>query len=195
MKSAASPGVNRLFDRAIGGFEGSGETVNSAGVEMLSSFKRLRMTSWIVAANYPVAEAYAPLNQAKDFFLIATMVATSVLLLLTWFIMRHLMSPLGVITRHLEHMPERSGAERLVEIDSMDEIGILAKSFNKMIKSLDRQREELKEQALLLEREIAERQKAQETLVLKQQLLEVVNVPWKNALLLPLTIFARRTRC
>ena len=194
MKPAAAPGVNWLFDRAIGGFEGSGETVTSAGVRMLSSFKGLRMTSWIMAANYPVEEAYAPLNKAKNFFIIATIAATSVLLFLTWFIMRHLMSPLGVMTQHLEHMPERSGAERLVKIDSWDEIGILAKTFNKMIESLDRQREELTAQALVLAKEIAEKQRAQEKLVLKQQLLEALNNSLEERIIATVDVLRQKDR-
>jgi PAS domain S-box-containing protein len=59
-----APGVNVMFDRAIGGFEGSGETVNSRGVRSVSSFKRLKTVPWVLAVNLPASEAYAPLKKA-----------------------------------------------------------------------------------------------------------------------------------
>lgn len=61
----SSPGANKLYDQALKGFEGSGETVTTSGTPMLASFKRLRMTSWILAINYPISEAYAPLETAS----------------------------------------------------------------------------------------------------------------------------------
>lgn len=55
-------GANLLLDRAIDGFEGAGETVNSRGVKMLSSFRRVPGTRWILGAQQPAAEAYAPVS-------------------------------------------------------------------------------------------------------------------------------------
>lgn len=83
MKPAASPGVNKLYDRLIDGFEGSGETVNSYGIAMLSSGKHLRLTPWILAISSPTSEVYGPLNTARHYFIIATMAGTTLLLLIT----------------------------------------------------------------------------------------------------------------
>lgn len=60
MKPVAAPGVNKIYDRATQGFEGTGETITSYGVPMISSVKRLESTSWILIANYPISEAHAP---------------------------------------------------------------------------------------------------------------------------------------
>ena len=40
LKRDVAPGVNPLFDEALRGFDGAGETVNSRGVPMLTAFKR-----------------------------------------------------------------------------------------------------------------------------------------------------------
>ena len=95
MKPAAVPGVNKLVDRAFAGFEGSGETVTSYGVPMLLSCKHLQTTSWILGANYPIVEAYAPLDRAKKYLGAATLASTVMLLLASWFVMRRLLSPLA----------------------------------------------------------------------------------------------------
>ena len=51
MKKDVPPGVNKMFDRAIEGFEGTGENVNSRGLRSISSFKRsadpLSTRAWI----------------------------------------------------------------------------------------------------------------------------------------------------
>ena len=59
------PGANRGFDRALAGFEGTLETVNSKGLLVLASFKRLRSTNWILAANFPQTEAYGAVDSYK----------------------------------------------------------------------------------------------------------------------------------
>jgi signal transduction histidine kinase len=175
MKPAAPPGVNKLVDQAFKGFEGSGETVTSVGVPMLSSIKHLRTASWFLGANYPKSEAYAPLERAKYFFGIAMVTCTVALLFITWFIMKHLMSPLAAVTSHMEALPKKKAEERQIKIQSSDELGILASTFNTMLNTLDRQQESMHEQTIMLEQEVAERQKTQEALASKQQQLEELN--------------------
>lgn len=175
MKSAAPPGVNRLADRAFKGFEGSDETVTSYGVPMLSSVKHLRTAPWFLMANYPKSEAYAPLVKAKRYYVAAIVICTIGLLIITWLLMKRLMSPLAAMTRHIEQLPDKRGEERLILVQENDEIGILATTFNTMLSDLDRHQESMREQALLLEQEVAERQKAQEALSAKQRQLEELN--------------------
>ena len=70
----------------------------------------------------------------------------------------------------------------VIAIDTRDEIGELAATFNAMTRELRRKiteqqkvEEELHVQAALLEQEVAERQLAQEELAIKQQQLEALN--------------------
>ena len=69
MQQDVLPGVNRLFDLALEGFEGSGETVNSKGLHSISSFKRLKINNWILAVNLPVAEAFQPVQRFRLVYL------------------------------------------------------------------------------------------------------------------------------
>lgn len=110
---------------------------------MLLSVKHLSMTPWILGANYPIKEAYEPLYTAERYFAIATVAGTVMLLVATWLIMRRMMSPLAAVTRHLKHLPEKSGEERLITTDASDEIGILATTFNNMVMDMDRHQEAL----------------------------------------------------
>lgn len=58
-------GVNKLFDAAIEGFQGTGETVNSRGIPMLISLKHIPGSDWIIGAQQPKSEAFAPIFSAK----------------------------------------------------------------------------------------------------------------------------------
>jgi PAS domain S-box-containing protein len=153
MKPAAAPGINKVVDQAFMGFEGSGETVTSYGVPMIISIKHLRTASWFLGANYPIAEAYAPLEQARRYFVIIGGPATALLLLITWLIMRRLMAPLVAMTHHVEHLSNKPEEERLLELDAMDEIGVLAREFNYMVHVMDLDRESLREQKERIENE------------------------------------------
>ena len=149
MKQDFPPGANRLLDRALQGFEGTDETVTSRGLKSLTSFKRLTSKNWIVGANYPIAEAYAPIIRLQLFF------AASIIpvLLLLFCVMRRLLKritdPLIDFTRHVELLPEKTGQERIYPNREVGEVATLGSAFNNLIAQLDRQREESENRELL----------------------------------------------
>jgi len=149
------PGANRGLDRALAGFEGTLETVNSRGVAVLASFKRLRRTGWILGANFPQAEAYAGIKKSRRFLDAALPVAIALCVAGVWFFMEHLTAPLQRLAAHVRSLTGKRGPERLFADDDADEIALLAEAFNDMVRELDAEREALKESEERL-RQIAE---------------------------------------
>lgn len=145
MKSAAPPGVNKLFDRAVEGFDGSGETVNTQGIAMLASFKHLRTTNWILALNFPTDEAYAPMYRTRQYLLGGIVAGTLAMLAIAWLVMKRLTAPLETITRHVATLPGKSGSDKFITVATGDEIGTLAHAFNGMLVALDKQQKALQE--------------------------------------------------
>ncbi len=140
-------GANKLLDRvATEGFEGTDETVNSRGLAAITSFKKLRTKDWFVAANFPKAEAYAPILEARRTLLVMMIVTALVLPLIVWSLMNSITRPLLAFTRHVQSMPEKTGAARLYQVRSHDEIGRLTQAFDAMVTSLDHQRDEIEAQ-------------------------------------------------
>ena len=133
------PESNPLYEKALGGFEGSGETVTDQGERIIASVRHLRATGWILTAGSNAAEAYAPLETTRRYFLLATLAITIAVLTITWLLMKRLTAPLMAFTRHVEALPETFGRNRLIKIDSGDEIGILAQAFNRMVTTLEMQ--------------------------------------------------------
>lgn len=137
------PGANRLFDQAIEGFEGTGETVNSRGLHAVSSFKHLKSTNWILAANFPQSEVYAPIYRAQWYLTAALIIVLFLSILTVWWFMRHLTAPLQLFTRHVREISVRGDEPQPIRVASRDEIGTLAQAFNEMITETKRMQEEL----------------------------------------------------
>ncbi|MGE4545937.1 MAG: EAL domain-containing protein [Pedobacter sp.] len=150
LKQDVPLGVNKMFDRALGGFEGTGETVTSRGLHALSSFKKLPTTGWILAANFPMVEAYAPVGEARRNFLFALVVMLFVSAVTTWCLMWWLTAPLGDLTRKILTYPGLESSSS-IQISTRDEIGALAATFNQMLSGLSAKTRALKEQIHFLQ--------------------------------------------
>jgi len=146
LQNDVPPGANKLFDLAINGFEGTGETVNSKGMSLLSTFKRLQTTHWILAANYPQAEAYAPIHRVKWYLLAVLIFILSLAILVTWGFMRHLTAPLLLFIRHVEQLTGKEDQLEPIQVKARDEIGVLGQAFNRMVAEVNRQKKAVLEQ-------------------------------------------------
>ena len=142
-------GVNKLLDAAIAGFEGVGETVNSYGVPMLASFSNIPGTDWVVAAQLPTAEAFAPVAVARARMLYSALIALVLAILVGVLALRRTSRSLRRFQETLAELLAgiRSGGPaaqstgpplaRLDMIPGGDEIGNLAASFRTLYAELD----------------------------------------------------------
>jgi PAS domain S-box-containing protein len=137
MKRDVAAGVNRLYDAALKGFEGSGETVNSDGTRQIASFKRLKTVDWILASTYPRDEAYQPIKRFRTYLLAAASAVTFLSLTLIWLLSRKISFNLNHFATQVRHMQESPENRKEIHIDSNDEVGMLADSFNQLLASLD----------------------------------------------------------
>lgn len=148
-------GVNRLFDAALNGFEGTGYTVNSRGLKALSSFYRVRNAPWILAANYPVFEAYMPIAQARRFFWGVLALAGGISLFVVWKLVRQLTAPLEDLTLQIRRTGE--GGETLppLILPQIRELRDLASAFNQLQNDLQQQTQRISEQQKFAESLVA----------------------------------------
>jgi len=138
-----APGANKVLDRALEGFEGVGESTNSRGARVLSSFKRLHSTDWVVGANYPLNEAYQSVHRLERYFVTAVAVSVCLIILIVRLIMGSYTSALVRFAEHVRQISSKNGAERLFKTESEDEVGLVAQTFNTMIQDQDKRNAEL----------------------------------------------------
>jgi len=144
MKRDVKPGMNMLFDRALEGFEGSGETVNSKGQHFLVSFKHLQSTDWVLAANYPVAEAYQPITRFRNYYLLGMLFVLLAAIVLAWKLGSTIAGPLTGFTKRINDLAQ-PGSDKSQRLDESraDELGLLASSFNTLLEEVQRREQDL----------------------------------------------------
>jgi diguanylate cyclase (GGDEF)-like protein/PAS domain S-box-containing protein len=100
-QTAFAPHANPLFERALKGYEGTEETVDSYGREALVSYKRVPSSNWIVAAVYPKDEAFIAVHDLIWRFVRFLFLACVLVVAAVWVLTRYLMRPLVNLTHHL----------------------------------------------------------------------------------------------
>ncbi len=151
LQKDVKPGANKLFDMAINGFEGSGETINSKGYGFLASFKTLKTTGWILAANYPLDEAYKPITNFRNYFLSGIVFVLMGSILLAWRLGVKITGPLEVFTEKIRSISGKEGNRQLrIDHQYTDELGLLADSFNSLLDEVEKREDQMLESQMRL---------------------------------------------
>src|SRR5574343_1399890 len=132
MKPAPSDAENPSLARAMQGFEGTLEGVNSRGLHGLFTFKRLRTTGWVLASVVPVEEAFHPIATIQRTMALITAGLMLIAVGVFWFFARRLLRPLYQFSREIRDraaaMQPRQLSQPVPEIGS-SEIRMAAAAF------------------------------------------------------------------
>jgi diguanylate cyclase (GGDEF)-like protein/PAS domain S-box-containing protein len=132
-QAAFAPRANPLFDRALSGFDGTEETVDSNGREALVSYKRVPSSNWIVAAVYPKDEAFIAIRDLVRRFVSFLLLACVLVVAAVWVLTRYLMRPLVSLTHHLAtYTPTEARIAPLTGNTGSGEIRALRSAFNRL---------------------------------------------------------------
>lgn len=142
MAPVPRPGANPIVDRFLQGYEGTEVIVNSLGIEVLVSVKHLPGAEWLVSAQLPTREAFAPLHGVQLRILLTALLLSCVASYLTWWWVRRQLNPLLDAARQLNAQSANQAPLQPLLITTRDEIGTVISGFNDLLHSLA-QREEL----------------------------------------------------
>lgn len=127
----AKPGVNKMLDRFLAGYEGSGVAVNSRGIETLTSAKQIPAAGWIAQIVLPTEEAFAPIRTMRiRAYSIAAALSVFVLFAV-WLVIRKLLAPLSHASKSVSEMS--AGELQPLPVKYHDEIGLLLTNFNLLV--------------------------------------------------------------
>ena len=131
------PGANLLGDRFREGFEGSGITVNSSGVEVLSSAKGIPLAGWILVGTLPTEEAFSALKAMGKTIRWASFFFAILVGMLVWWRISHLLqrqiSPVLNTSDALKLLEETPEVPKPLQASGRDEIGDLIGGFNQVL--------------------------------------------------------------
>ena len=170
MQPLPPPGVNKMLDRYIEGYEGYGFAVDSRGVEMLNAAKGIPAAGWFVAVVLPTAEAFAPVRLMQQRMLLATIFLTLLTGALTWWVLGRQLAPTLAAARKLDSLSDSDQAPQPLPITRQDEVGQLIDGFNRLLETLGKREAALQE--TLVERKRADAELEQHRERLEEMVLE-----------------------
>ncbi|MGC8767683.1 sensor histidine kinase [Calditerrivibrio sp.] len=117
-KDDVPKGVNRLFDAALNGFEGFGETVNSKGYRYLATFVRIKSTDWILGGNYPINEALQPYDEMRKNIILSFVILFVIVIIGSFFVFKYFNRPFQYLLDVVSSIDiEKEGIKQIVMDD------------------------------------------------------------------------------
>ena len=147
---------NKMFDRAIAGFEGAGETVNSRGRYFLAAFKRLKSTNWILASNFPIDEAYAPITRFRTVYLWGMGGVVLLGVGLAWLLGRTITGRITSLAGQVRALQIIPGNMTRINVSGDDELRLVADSFNELLDGVEKREMKLLEFSVSMEQKNVE---------------------------------------
>ncbi len=146
LKKDVPPGANKMFDQALKGFEGVGETITSKGLHTFVAFKRMKTTGWILAANYPIKDAFSFFMKFRCEFIIFSIIAILLFVILNLSLTTSIVSPLTELSERIKKISVRDMKEWSSLPESpYKELNIFLTAFNSFLDEIKKSRELLAE--------------------------------------------------
>jgi diguanylate cyclase (GGDEF)-like protein len=136
LKPLPPPGVNRLHDAAMGGFRGTGITVNAYGVENLASFASVPAADWFVVARLPTAEAFAPIEKMRSRYMRNSVAIGLLIIAVLLLFLRHTFRPMKRAAEQMRLMADGKAPLAPLPVVRRDEVGEMAEGFNYLLEKL-----------------------------------------------------------
>lgn len=129
-------GVNKAFDAAINGFEGTMETLNSKKTPFIVTVKRLQSVDLILAANFPVKEAYAPYYRFISVYLLGMLIAIMLGVAAAWLLGRRLSLSISNLSSEIFELSKDPDPQKRINGSDELELQLLSASFNNLLDKL-----------------------------------------------------------
>ncbi|MDY6874767.1 MAG: ATP-binding protein [Chloroflexota bacterium] len=148
-----SPAVEAVLDGQEGAIQGY---TDELGRQVFGSYSPIWDLGWGVLIQKPLADIDAEIGQLRTTILWATIGAVLLAVLAGWLMSRQITKPIYQLASASERIAH-GDLSTPVEVKSSNEIGVLAYSFNQMMVSLKRSRDELERWSQELDKKVQER--------------------------------------
>lgn len=142
LRPTPAQGINKLHDKAMSGYRGTGITINAFGIEELSAIASVPTPNWFVVTRLPTQEAFKPysllVSVLTEYSLYILIFLASLLLVF----LHILIKPLITSSAMIKSMSKTGDLQKL-PIFRHDEIGELSQGFNNLVDKLKEKEIEL----------------------------------------------------
>jgi PAS domain S-box len=116
---------------ALNGRKGTGQSVDYRGKDIIAAWQHIALLDWGLIAKVDTSEAFAPITKLKQNIFFVALIILGVAVILAIIISNSITGPIKKLS-DITHKINSGNLEIRAEIESKDEIGMLAKSFNTM---------------------------------------------------------------
>lgn len=145
MQPVPAPGVNRMNDRYMQGFNGFGIALNKARIEELSAAQRVPVAGWFAVVVLPTTEAFAPIHDLRQQMFLTAIFLSLLAGTLTWWMLRRELLPLVTTASTLANQAQANLMPQPLPLTRQDETDQLIGGFNRLLQTLTKREETLKE--------------------------------------------------
>lgn len=143
LKPTPNIGINKLHDRAMNGFRGTGMTINARNIEELAAVASVPSSGWFVIARLPTEEAFSSVTRMQQFILRNTLIIVPLFLVAIILVLRRIMRPLMSAAQRADNMTQDLIPFEPLPVVRNDEVGHLITAFNRLLSKLFESRAEL----------------------------------------------------
>ena len=136
-----SPG----YDSFMQGYEGSLQTTNFQGIDVLASAKSVPVAGWLVILALPTTEAFGAFLSIKHQLLLAALLLSVLTGALIWWMLQRELAPMLSAINTLSKLSEPNQSLQPLTISRQDEIGALIGCFNRLLDTLHKRELSLQE--------------------------------------------------
>ena len=122
--------------------------VNVVGASILISFDDFR---WTLISEQDTEEAFSSVEKLKHTFVVIVLILSIFVIFISIEISKRITDPIGVLTRELEELGDGKVSKHIKNIKSQDEIGFLARTFERMSIRLNKALEDVQKKNKKLE--------------------------------------------
>ncbi len=163
-----SPAVKAVLSGQKGVMKGY---VDELGREVLGSYMPIWDLGWGIVVQRPLTDIGTEVKQLGNAIFIAAIFSVLLAILVGWLMSRKISKPISLLADASEKVAQ-GDLHTLVNVKSSNEIGVLASSFNQMVVSLRKSRNELKQWGKEMEKRVEKRTEELEHVNLKLQELD-----------------------
>jgi len=179
MELLPGPGKSPVIDKFASGFEGTVQTVNPRGVEVLVSVKPVVPAQWYASVTLPTDEAFALIAAITWHSRLAALVLLGLLALLLGWMVRRQLAPMTAAVHTMAGFVHHNQPPQALPVARQDEVGELVGGFNQLLDALALQQSAL-QRSELFKQAVLNSVTAEMAVLDAQGVIVTVNQAWHN---------------
>ncbi len=148
MEVLPGPGKHAMIDKFVAGFDGTVQTVNPHGLEVLVSVQQVTSAHWYASVILPTDEVYALIAAIKWRTRLAGLGLLGLLVLLVGWMVRRQLAPMTAAVNTMAGFVHQNQPPQALPVDRPDEVGQLVGGFNQLLDTLAQQQKALQHSEL-----------------------------------------------